>query len=299
MWYAKMYFSEKKEVFQFDSYGVQGVPSTYKELPFLESLLSFLEMDCDELTPSLRRIAESWERLFQDGDREAGTATMVELGQLKSWHIYLELLYVRWYDRFSRIGADIPVSEQEDRQMLEELRSLPEQLPLYQRQVQRFFDLVLDVDQAGRDPQKQAAAHYLYDAPKDPELFVFHPIPLSFEPVELGRCSSVLYPLHISDMTTTPCAAVWSAGSPSGGARTAAAGSHRPAESVRSTVSAQWPPASRPAGRPGPFSSGPKSSPMIRCSRPTGRSTRSASPGSRPAVLPTSSSMPGANRPER
>ena len=114
------------------------------------------------------------------------------LGQLKSWHIYLELLYVRWYDRFSRIGADIPVSEQEDRQMLEELRSLPEQLPLYQRQVQRFFDLVLDVDQAGRDPQKQAAAHYLYDAPKDPELFVFHPIPLSFEPVELGRCSSVL-----------------------------------------------------------------------------------------------------------
>ena len=29
---------------------------------------------------------------------------MVELGQLKSRHIYLELLYVRWYDRFSRIG---------------------------------------------------------------------------------------------------------------------------------------------------------------------------------------------------
>ena len=238
MWYAKMYFSEKKEVFQFDSYGVQGVPSTYKELPFLESLLSFLEMDCDELTPSLRRIAESWERLFQDGDREAGTATMVELGQLKSWHIYLELLYVRWYDRFSRIGADIPVSEQEDRQMLEELRSLPEQLPLYQRQVQRFFDLVLDVDQAGRDPQKQAAAHYLYDAPKDPELFVFHPIPLSFEPVELGRCSSVLYPLHISDMIDYSCAAVWSAGSPSGGARTADGGSPRPAGSARSTVSA-------------------------------------------------------------
>ena len=42
MWYAKMYFSEKKEVFQFDSHGVQGVPSTYEEFPFLESLLSFL-----------------------------------------------------------------------------------------------------------------------------------------------------------------------------------------------------------------------------------------------------------------
>ena len=58
MWYAKMYFSEKKEVFQFDSHGVQGVPSTYKEFPFLESLLSFLEMDCKELEPLLRRAYE-------------------------------------------------------------------------------------------------------------------------------------------------------------------------------------------------------------------------------------------------
>ena len=55
MWYAKMYFSEKKEVFQFDSHGIQGVPSTYRELPFLESLLSFLETDCKELESLLRR----------------------------------------------------------------------------------------------------------------------------------------------------------------------------------------------------------------------------------------------------
>ena len=200
MWYAKMYFSEKKEVFQFDSHGIKGVPSTYKELPFLESLLSFLELDCGELAPALRRVAEHRSHLIREDDREAGTAAMAELGQLKSRHIYLELLYVRCYDRVSRMGANIPVSEQENQQILEELRELPEQLPLYQRQVQRFFDLVLDVDQAGRDPQKQAAAHYLYDAPKDPELFVFRPIPLNFEPVEPGRCSPVLYPLHISDM---------------------------------------------------------------------------------------------------
>ena len=58
MWYAKMYFSEKKEVFQFDSHGVQGVPSTYEEFPFLESLLSFLEADCKELEPLLRRAPE-------------------------------------------------------------------------------------------------------------------------------------------------------------------------------------------------------------------------------------------------
>ena len=131
---------------------------TYKELPFLESLLSFLEMDCGEL--DRRRVMRTGS-LLQEDDRE-GTAAMTELGQLKSRHIYLELLYVRCYDRFSRMGR-IQVSEQEDREMLEELQGLPEQLPLSQRQVQRFFDFVLDVDKAGRDPQ-QASAHYLYDA---------------------------------------------------------------------------------------------------------------------------------------
>ena len=55
MWYAKMYFSAKKEVFQFDSHGVQGVPSTYRERPFLESLLTFLEMAGPELELSTER----------------------------------------------------------------------------------------------------------------------------------------------------------------------------------------------------------------------------------------------------
>ena len=200
MWYAKMYFSEKREFFQYDASGMQGVPSIFRELPFLESLLTFLEMDCGELTPALQRIADRWSRLITEDDREAGTDAMVELGQLKSRHIYLELLYVRWYDRFSRMGIYGDRGSAEDQQMLEELRHLPEQLLLYQKQVQRFFDLVLDVDSAGRDPQQQAAMNYLYDRPKDPDLFCFRPIPLSFEPVEPGRCSPVLYSASILDM---------------------------------------------------------------------------------------------------
>lgn len=42
MWYVKMYFSEKRELFQCDASGIQGVPSVDRELPFLESLLTFL-----------------------------------------------------------------------------------------------------------------------------------------------------------------------------------------------------------------------------------------------------------------
>ena len=200
MWYVKMYFSEKRELFQCDASGIQGVPSVDREFPFLESLLTFLEMDCGELTPILQRIADRWSRLIAEFDRDAGTEAMVELGQLKSRHIYLELLYVRWYDRFSRIGIYGDRGSTEDEQMLAELRDLPEQLLLYQKQVQRFFDLVLDVDSAGRDPQQQAAKNYLHDSPRDPSLFRFRPIPLSFEPVEPGRCSPVLYSASILDM---------------------------------------------------------------------------------------------------
>lgn len=200
MWYAKMYFSEKKEFFQYDASGTQGVPLISRELPFLESLLSFLEMDCEALIPVFQKISDCWSRLITEDDRQAGTDAMVELGQLGSQHIYLQLLYVRWYDRFSRMGIYGDRSSSEDQQMLDELKGLPELFPLYQKQAQRFFDLVLDVDSAGRDPQQQASQRYLYDAPKDPELFVFHPIPLSFEPVEPGRCSQVLYSASISDM---------------------------------------------------------------------------------------------------
>lgn len=200
MWYAKMYFSEKREFFQYDAAGMQGLPSVSRELPFLESLLSFLEMDCEELAPTLRQIYEDWDRLISEDDRQAGTNAMVELDGLGSRHIYLQLLYTRWYDRMTRMGVFGDRGSGEDRQMLEELRRLPEQLPLYQKQIQRFFELVLDVDSAGRDPQQQASRNYLYDAPKDPELFAFYPIPLSFEPVEPGRCSPVLYSGSIRDM---------------------------------------------------------------------------------------------------
>ena len=72
MWYVKMYFSEKRELFQCDASGIQGVPSVDREFPFLESLLTFLEMDCGELTPILQRIADRWGRLITEFDRDAG-----------------------------------------------------------------------------------------------------------------------------------------------------------------------------------------------------------------------------------
>lgn len=79
MWYAKMYFSENREIFQYDSLGMQGVPDVQRELPFLESLLSFQELDCAEVTPLLQCIAEDWSRFIAEDDRGALENAM------KSW----------------------------------------------------------------------------------------------------------------------------------------------------------------------------------------------------------------------
>jgi len=122
----------------------------------------------------------------------------VKLGELKERHIYFQLLYTRCLNRTSNPKRER--GDAEDQQILTELRDVTTQLPQYQKQIQRFFELVLDVDQAGRDPQKQAASNYYHNEPKDPDLFKFRPIPVSFEPTEEGRCSPVLYSASILDM---------------------------------------------------------------------------------------------------
>ena len=198
MWYVKMYFSGDKEFFEYDSFGMQGYPVEPKVFPFLESLLSFQELDCEAFVPALERVYHNWEKSINEDDREAGTAALVELGELKEQHIYFQLLYTRCHNRNSSPNRER--GDAEDQQILTELRDVTTQLPQYQKQILRFFELVLDVDQAGRDPQKQAWSNYYHNEPKDPELFKFRPIPVSFEPTEESRCSSVLYSASILDM---------------------------------------------------------------------------------------------------
>ena len=195
MWYAKMYFSGDKEIFEYDPFGMQGYPVERREFPFLESLLSFQELNHEELVPALSEICGSWEKWITQKDRDAVTAAMVKLGELKTQHIYFQLLYTRCYNNIS-----VPHHDDENRQFLAEMQETAAQLPQYQKQIQRFFELVLDVDQAGREPQKQAGRSYDHNEPKDPALFKFRPIPLSFEPTEENRCSPVLYSASIPDM---------------------------------------------------------------------------------------------------
>ena len=76
MWYCKIYFPGRHEVIESDAFGTQGAPSQRKVFPFLESLLSFTELDIGKVAVALRCISDDLESL----DRERVTNAMVRLG---------------------------------------------------------------------------------------------------------------------------------------------------------------------------------------------------------------------------
>ena len=196
MWYCKMYFPGMHEVIESDAYGVQGAPSQRKVLPFLESLLLFTELDVEKITLVLRLVCEDLES--QDRTRVADALT--ELGKLANEHGFFLPVYTKWFyfqsAGFEKVGTQVE-------RALHELRELPVNLPLYQKQIQRFFDLILDVDKAGREPSQQIMRHYHFDQPDRPgdaALFSFRLLTMRFEPVGGDACAPVLYADTVADM---------------------------------------------------------------------------------------------------
>ncbi len=192
MWVYKMYFLEDGEFFKYDTFGGHGSASTQIALPYLESLLSFLEMDHTEWEPLIQQACEGLEQFLTAKDAAYTDQMMQALGESGEKHVYFKLLYLQWFWRKAN-GSIGPG-------MAEEMRQLPEQLSLYQKQARKFVENILDVDRVDRDVQKNVRANYVFDQPRDAELFCFKPIPASFGPVGEGDCGTILYPNTIRDL---------------------------------------------------------------------------------------------------
>ncbi len=125
--------------------------------------------------------------------KDAYTDQMMRaLGKLSEKHVYFKLLYLQWFWR--KASGSIEPG------MAEEMRQLPEQLSLCQKQAQKFVENILDVDRVDRDIQKNVRANYVFDQPRDADLFCFKPIPVSFGPVGEDDCGTILYPNTIRDL---------------------------------------------------------------------------------------------------
>ena len=192
MWVYKMYFLEDGEFFEHDAFGGQGSTVAQIALPYLESLLSFLEMDRVEWETLIQQACGDLERFLTTKDIAYTDQIMQVLGELSEKHVYFKLLHLHWFWR--KASGSI------DPGMAEEMRQLPAQLLLYQKQAQKFIENILDVDRVDRDVQKNVRANYAFDQPRDVELFCFKPIPVSFGPVGEDDCDMILYPNAIRDL---------------------------------------------------------------------------------------------------
>ncbi len=192
MWSYQMYFSGGQEHFEYDPWGGRGSAATQRSFPYLESLLCFLELDCAQVEELLRDILTCWNRFFSTGDSTHGDEAMEKMGELAARHIYFQLPYLQW---FTHKAARTLAPE-----MTEELLRLLEQLPIYQRQAQAFVEEILDIDRAGRETQRSMCSRYLFDRPRDPALFQFQAIPVSFGPVGGELCGPILQPNTVRDL---------------------------------------------------------------------------------------------------
>lgn len=192
MWSYRMYFADSQEHFEYDPWGALGSAATQRSYPYLESLLSFLELDCAQIEHQLHEILTRWECFFSTGEATCADDAMQKMGELAAQHIYFRLPYLQWFAHKTD-GTLAP-------EMKTELLQLLEQLPMYQRQAQAFLEEVLDIDQAGRETQRSMRSRYLFDGPRDPALFCFQTIPVSFGPVGEELCGQILQPDTIRDL---------------------------------------------------------------------------------------------------
>lgn len=114
MWICKMHFLEDGEFFEYGTFGSQGPMATQKALPYLESLLSFLEMDCAEWETLIQQACGALEQFLTTKDAAYTDHMMLLLGELGEKHVYFKLLYLRWFWR--------KASESIESGMAEELR---------------------------------------------------------------------------------------------------------------------------------------------------------------------------------
>ena len=68
MWTFKMFFHDDGEFFEYDPFGMEGTVGTEKALPYLESLLRFLELEPADWEPLIQQAGSDLEQFLSTGD---------------------------------------------------------------------------------------------------------------------------------------------------------------------------------------------------------------------------------------
>ena len=204
---CKTCISKGKELYFFVEQSPATSQATVKNAVFPESLIAFLDLDLDALSPQFEKMEQDLCALTRTKDARYQQEIDRFLQTLPEKHLYFELFRLIWtyrIDRASILGFDFTDG------ILQrgELNGFAETLKTMQAQIQDLFANVLDAD-SGKDPVPQKMAAYYNAAMEDSrDVFQFRPQPLSFELLNRETFAEVLCPnsvLDIIDYHTREC----------------------------------------------------------------------------------------------
>lgn len=192
----KTYISNRREYF---CYG-RGASLTKKDFPFPESLLKLLRLDIWQYESLIKNMEQALLRFYQTQDQKDADIVLAGLEELAQAHIYFQQLCLDWQYRFEQ-AANAEVSALIDLLPRKDLTHIPSDIDNAQKQIQRLFQNVLDIDLGKKSPIQELMANYYNREGSDSlNTFQFSSLPMRFEPVDTHSFTEVLYPNTIYDL---------------------------------------------------------------------------------------------------
>ena len=193
----KTYISNCREYF---CYGPDS-PLEKKDFPFSESLLKLLRLDIWRYEPLIKDMGKALLRFYQTKAPQDAGIVLAGLDELAEAHIYFQQLRLDWMERFEQ-AANLDNSALIDLLPEKELTHIPSTIDTMQKQIQRLFQNVLDIDLGKKSSVQTLMASYYSQAGSDTlNTFQFRTLPLRFEPADSRTFTEVLYPKTIYDLT--------------------------------------------------------------------------------------------------
>ncbi len=131
-------------------------------------------------------------------DSQAEVMSMLE--KLASQHIYFELLRLDWQARF-HYAEQHPDEDIHTILPHKQLVHIPSTVDMFQKQIMRLFQDVLDIDDGKKKPTQEKLRTYL-DKEKPHPLYAykFQPISTIYERISKGAFAETLHPVSIYDL---------------------------------------------------------------------------------------------------
>ena len=192
----KTYIFNRREHF---CYG-EDTSLTKKDFPFPESLLKLLRLDIWQYEPLIKNMEKALLRFYQTKERQNANIILAGLGELSEAHIYFQQLRLSWQHRFER-AATTEGTALIDLLPRQELTHILISIDNMQKQIQRLFQSVLDIELGKKSSVPELmAAYYNREGTDTLNTFQFSALPLKFELVDKNTFAEVLYPNSVYNL---------------------------------------------------------------------------------------------------